>query len=1102
VDPRWDSAKGTIDIDPQSRMFDPFSSDHPPIPPDDASSHQFMHRVDGKEGYPHWHANGDTEFIESPEWRQFLPMNEKGQVVLTLDRAYQLALIHSPDLQQQRETLYLSALDVSLERFGFDSQLFTGYNTFFTTQGRLRNGSGRSSSTLQSQIGANGGGLNIEKLGITGSNFAVGLANTILFNFAGANTQSATSLIDFSLIQPLLRGAGRERILESLTQAERTLLANVRQMERFRRGFYLEVAIGRNAGAGPNRNGNFLGSPGFASSNPGGFLGLLETKQQIRNQEFNVRQLESVLALFKEFFVRQRLDANQLKRFESSVLSQQSSLLQLKVGYQTALDRYKIQLGLPPDLDVVIEDEFLDQFNLISNNVNERLIEISKLREETGTALNRVDNLFDDLTSIEDIESGKFKWPSNVGQLVGDFSRYLDRAEKTLTAILEEDEKELEQDLNKLKSARENRVEYLAKLKQAIDSNRIGSSIQEELLSPDSIQTAEELRTRLTDLENKDSVLSRAARIKDEVSDIKSKIDAFSETEEELDKVALYQYIRTEFQEKIPGQLSELNNLTLEISLIQAIARSNSIEITDVSISSEQAIEIARCMRRDWMNARASHVDNWRNIEFVADQLEAQVDLVFEGDIGNNGDNPFKIRYETGQLRAGLRFDAPITRLAERNNYRAALISYQQSRRQFYQFEDNVKQNLRDIVRNLDRNKILFELNRRTVQVDIEQVEINRFRLEEPVGPNAGAGGGRLGSTTALDLTNAIIGLNGSQNNFLSSWVQFEVLRRNLDFDMGTMQLDPLNNWVDPGEIDNSIGLQAAATLGIELDCQFCQAVTNYYPEDESSYSETESSAQDSSAEPLPYESDADSNSTIEPAEKPEIEGVIIPAAPSLNEPETGMRRRASGLRTSDARPSSNSKSPNRLYSPVTARESSAVRKSWSANRSSDSMSKSIVEPDAKVTANVEDAIKSMAKVTASVGSNLQSKTSKPVASASSDSSNKVALAANRIADRFNEQDQGVGQVSRITNVEPKTNREASKIIRTLFRPIPPLGESTLGESTLGESTLDETTLDESKLGESTLGETTKQVEQKSGWQSQEFSLGKTLDRFRSGDIK
>ena len=276
-DPRWDSADGTVDIDPQSRMFDPFSKDHPPIPPDDAASHQLMYRVDGKEGYPHWHANGDTNYVENPEWKAYLPMNEKGQVVLNLERAYQLALLHSPTLQQQRESLYSSALAVSIERFGFDSQLFTGFNSFFTTQGRLRNGA--SSSTLSSSIGSNGQGLNINRLGITGANFAVGLANTILFNFAGANTQSATSLIDFSVIQPLLRGAGRDRIMESLTQAERDLLANVRQLERFRRGFYLQIAIGRNPGTGVN--GNFLGNPGTASQNAGGFFGLLEDQQRI-----------------------------------------------------------------------------------------------------------------------------------------------------------------------------------------------------------------------------------------------------------------------------------------------------------------------------------------------------------------------------------------------------------------------------------------------------------------------------------------------------------------------------------------------------------------------------------------------------------------------------------------------------------------------------------------------------------------------------------------------------------------------------------------------------------------------------------------------------
>ena len=251
---RWNSATGDVKIDPMSRMFDPFSADHPPIPPDDPAAHRLMNEVDQKPGYPHWHANGDIDQVENPTWRSFLPTNEDGEVVLSLSDAYRMALIHSPDLQQQRETLYLSALEVSIQRFGFDTQLFSGFNSFLTSRGRFQSGTGASSTTLESSLGVNGGGLQARRLGITGANFVVGLANTILWEFSGNNTTSANSLINFSVIQPLLRGAGRERIMESLTQAERTLLANVRQLERFRRGFYLEIATGRNAGAGPSLN--------------------------------------------------------------------------------------------------------------------------------------------------------------------------------------------------------------------------------------------------------------------------------------------------------------------------------------------------------------------------------------------------------------------------------------------------------------------------------------------------------------------------------------------------------------------------------------------------------------------------------------------------------------------------------------------------------------------------------------------------------------------------------------------------------------------------------------------------------------------------------
>ena len=827
IDPRWNTADGSIEVDPQSRMFNPFSQDHPPIPPDDATSHQLMYSVDGKEGYPHWHANGDTDAVENPEWRAYLPVNEKGQVVLTLERAYQLALLHSPQYQIQRETLYRSALAVSLERFGFDSQLFSGFNSFLTTQGRFRGG-GSSNTILQSQIGANGGGANLRRLGVTGTNFAVGLANTILFNFAGNNTQSANSLIDFSVVQPLLRGAGRERIMESLTQSERTLLANIRQLERFKRGFYLNIAIGRNAGAGPNLGGNFLNNPGFAGQNAGGFFGLLQTQQLIRNQEINVRQLESVLKQFREFFDNDRLDAVQLKRFEGGFYVQQRSLLQFRVNYQNQLDAFKVQLGLPPDLDVVIDDSILEQFKLISDQVNDRLIEIVRLREAIGEILDEINSLY------QKVDEPNFVYPTNVVESIEKLSPLLERAGTTLESIVQKDVKQLEADIAKLEAIRPKRLAYLREVKREIDAGRIESDVDPGVFESKSITEPDKVRQELYG-DNQPvpegapprGIIPRTKLLAKKLDSILEKIGNIKEVKSDLTDQDFKTYVDENFQQVIPGALADLNNASLEVSLLQAFSRSNSIEITNVSLDDEHAIRIARCMRRDWMNARASLVDQWRNIEFVADQLEAGIDLVFEGDIGNDGDNPFRLRYETGQLRAGFRIDAPITRLAERNNYRSALIFYQQSRRQFYQFEDSIKQNLRQLIRNIGLNKVRFELDRRTVQIQIENVEINRFELERPVRPNATSSS--LGATTAQNLTDAIVSLNGAQNSFISSWVNYEVLRRNLDFDLGTMLLDEQGQWLDPGQIDESIGVRAAAMMGFEPDCQFCENIGSSY---------------------------------------------------------------------------------------------------------------------------------------------------------------------------------------------------------------------------------------------------------------------------------
>ena len=129
-DPRWHLDRTTITPDPQSRMFDPFSPDCPPMPVDDPAAHQFMEVVDDKDAYWGWERNGVTDEVANPNWLAYLPLNEEGILILDVDKAVEIARVNSPDYQRSLEDLYIAALDVSFQRFQFDAQFFGGYETF------------------------------------------------------------------------------------------------------------------------------------------------------------------------------------------------------------------------------------------------------------------------------------------------------------------------------------------------------------------------------------------------------------------------------------------------------------------------------------------------------------------------------------------------------------------------------------------------------------------------------------------------------------------------------------------------------------------------------------------------------------------------------------------------------------------------------------------------------------------------------------------------------------------------------------------------------------------------------------------------------------
>jgi hypothetical protein len=269
--------------------------------------------------------------------------------------------------------------------------------------------------------------------------------------------------------------------------------------------------------------------------------------------------------------------------------------------------------------------------------------------------------------------------------------------------------------------------------------------------------------------------------------------------------------------------LTKLSEDVMTLRLIQARARLEAIELSVVDVESDVAFDVARERRLDWMNMRSSLVDDWRNIEIVADRLRSDLSVSVSGSIANEGSNPLNLSAKRAQFNAGVQFDAPLDRFLERNRYREVLISYDRSRRNYYQYVDGVHQQIRSAVRAIQLAQVSFELQRDSVLTSIMRVHSAQLNLTKPP-----TGSSRIGSVdaNAEALTNALENLLSSQNDFMQSWLQYQSRRMSLMLMLGVFELDDTGRWIDPGVIDNEMlqrylyaqgGMTQDALAGVNL---------------------------------------------------------------------------------------------------------------------------------------------------------------------------------------------------------------------------------------------------------------------------------------------
>lgn len=275
-----------------------------------------------------------------------------GQTVykITPEQALTLALMNSRAYQTQLETIYLRALDVTLQRFNFSPQFYAGMSP---STGRIA--TSFANSFLYRTQEAPGGQQSVLSLGTAagvgkafsfGGNIVAGFANQTVFNFLGSKTiqPSVQSVIPITIVMPFLKGGGRAVTLEPLTGAERNLLYQVRTFARFRQEFVLNV-LTSNQGVTGGGDGNT------------GFLNVLSQLQQLENSRTILATYEAIFTAYKEMASGAGAGVSQLNvdQIDQNIVQLRNQLIQQTISYQTLLDQYKMQLGLPPDLPLVVD---------------------------------------------------------------------------------------------------------------------------------------------------------------------------------------------------------------------------------------------------------------------------------------------------------------------------------------------------------------------------------------------------------------------------------------------------------------------------------------------------------------------------------------------------------------------------------------------------------------------------------------------------------------------------------------------------------------------------------------------------------------------------
>ena len=711
------------------------------------------------------------------EYLRALYSNQQG-FRIKYDQAVELGLINSREFQDRREDLYLTALPVTLERFNFAAQAFFAEQVFRRSVGRRLPAAGEFWD-INTATG-------FTKRWPTGAALLVQLANQVVIDLGSNRPDIAISNLSISFLQPFLQGGGLAVNLENLTQAERTMVYAMRSYARFRKLFFVATVGGATGGVGLTNNPYGLqglapnlgrGIGGNLTSPVVGFFPLLQQAAVIANQQQNVAALERLLRLYQAFREGGQQSDLQVGQVEVQLLTSRGQLLGSAGpgggggirGYLDSLDNFKLQLGLPLTVGLALDNTPLKPMRLQLGRFEDVYADLRQLEDE-AIKFNPADPVaqfrprWRRLFTESDLVKGTAFAKSFGGRWDAWAKLTNDQLDARVAELLKERNALLDRRADRLQKGQpepEAETRRIAELEAELDLGQFERTVRAYEAQPWGKEKGPV----------RDSIQAGAFR------------DVFN---------AFYKVILEGRNERLATTRTQWPTLpSLPVNGTDVLA-------APLDDAYTAGIQAALSARLDLMNARGQVVDAYRQIAVQANSLQGVFNVQYNLDAATpaGGNQPFGFSGDRTLNQLTINAELPLVRRAERNNYRAALISYQRQRRTLMAFEDNIANDVRNDIRELRTLAELYRIQQRVVELGYSQVDNAQAVLLQPPIPNAPTGAG-----DAAALTNQVLqaqsNLVQAQNQLYSIWVSYLTARMNLYLDLELLQLDDRGVWND-----------------------------------------------------------------------------------------------------------------------------------------------------------------------------------------------------------------------------------------------------------------------------------------------------------------